>query len=91
MTAKNKLINVLREERTTYGKENAALLKENEELRRRVHSGGSVSKRGQDENRTHSNSRVRSGSRSRDASSGRPLHGSKKHAHKKRVNYDFDR
>ena len=88
LTSKNKLINVLREEKSTLRKENDAVLKENEELRRRVNSGGSVSKRGQDEGRTRSNSRGRSGSRSRDSSSGRH---SKKPAYKKKVNYDSDR
>jgi regulator of replication initiation timing len=85
VTAKNKQINVLREEKTTLRKENEAVLKENDELRRRVNSGGSASKRGQDEDRARSNSRGRSGSNSRHGS------GSKKHAHKKKVNYDSDR
>jgi len=88
LTSKNKLLNVLREEKSTLKKENEAVLKENEELRRRVNSGGSASKRGQDEGRTRSNSRGRSGSRSRDSSSGRH---SKKPAYKKKVNYDSDR
>jgi len=85
VTAKNKQINVLREEKTTLRKENEAVLKENDELRHRVNSGGSASKRGQDEGRARSNSRGRSGSNSRHGS------GSKKHAHKKKVNYDSDR
>ncbi len=59
--------------------------KENDELRHRVNSGGSASKRGQAEGRARSNSRGRSGSNSRHGS------GSKKHAHKKKVNYDSDR
>ena len=85
VAAKNKQINVLREEKSNLKKENEAVLKENEELRRRVNSGGSVVKRGQDEGRTRSNSRGRSGSNSRHGG------GSKKHAHKKKVNYDSDR
>ena len=62
LAAKNKLINVLRDERTAFGKEKASLLKENEDLRRRVPSGGSASKRGPDDSRARSNSRGRSGS-----------------------------
>jgi regulator of replication initiation timing len=85
VTARNKQINVLREEKSNLKKENEAVLKENEELRRRVNSGGSASKRGQDESRARSNSRGRSGSNSRHGG------GSKKHAHKKKVNYDSDR
>ena len=84
VTARNKQINVLREEKSNLRKENEAVLKENEELRRRVNSGGSAPKRGQDEGRARSNSRGRSGSNSRHGG------GSKKHAHKKKVNYDSD-
>jgi hypothetical protein len=90
-TVRNKLINVLREEKTTLRKENEEVLKENEELRRRVNSGGSVSKRGQDESRTRSNLSGRSGSRSHDSTSGRHGSESKKHVPKKKVNYDSDR
>ena len=91
LVSKNKLLNVLRDEKTALSKENAALLKENDELSHRVPTGGSVSNRGQDDSRARSNSRGRSGSRSREASSGLHFNGSKKPDYKKKVNYDSDR
>ena len=88
--SKNKLLNVLRDEKTDLSKENATLLKENDELRHRVPSDDSEPKRGQDDSRARSNSRGRLVSRSREASSGLHFNGSKKPAYKKKVNYDSD-